>query len=93
MARHGADRAVFIARDQHRIGARRHGPFDEAMRGHPDVDLPHVGRLRLRVRSLALHVPGDLVEDVVLLPLFALERDAAAADARVIALLDGAVLV
>jgi hypothetical protein len=53
----------------------------------------HVGRVRLRIRIAALHGPGGLVERHTLLTLLALERDAAAADARVIALLDGAVLV
>jgi hypothetical protein len=63
------------------------------VRAHPDIDRAHVGRVRLWVRIAALHGPGGFVDDVILLTLLALERDAAAADAGIVPLFDGAIFI
>src|SRR6185295_10659096 len=91
MTGQGADRAILIARDQDRIGARRHRALNEAMRAHPDVDRAHIGLIGLRVRIAALHIPRGLVDDEILLALRRRERNTATADARIIALLQSAI--
>src|SRR5712692_4922173 len=60
-----------------RVGPQ--GRFEEAMRGEPDIELPHLRGSWRRIRSGPLHVPGVITADDEVLLLFSLKRRAAAA--------------
>src|SRR5438128_5673498 len=80
-----AGRAAFIAFKPHQV-LRRHGPLEETVRVERDLELACRRRRRLRIHVGSLQVPGIVAADEIDQPLFPLDRNSAAAAARVISL-------